>query len=455
MTDIFYGHLSDTERELAICESKFDIDLKKAELMSLYAEKMNEIKEMEAELRVLTEGGTYDDLVAYYEAEAEENNDKKESAISAFIQAISDFINGIITSIGNLFKSPEDKAKEDALKNANGDVTIVDAKKAIFAPFGNALATFKNTFSKEPTEQEAEQAGKSINDYIDKAQEALDNFLPTANLIGTAGGIMHVTAVAHSSFKYWQNEMPTIKLSISEAATNVRSAVTGGLSNMLKTVETFTGLNEPSNSKAAAVYNNAKAKIEGFIKGAKKIVEPIKGFIDALFGFAGKNKDAKKTDGNADQNANANADGTQNAGTNASGTNTSGTPNTNTNQTAGQNNGQTTATKATTNTTREVKKSDDGTTTTITTTTKGSKGGVEYYKNLKAKFERQKNAATTDEEKNKIQQKINNAQAQIAKLTPKSSTVVNNSNNTNPSQVDVEQESAEDDFFADLENYLK
>jgi hypothetical protein len=126
MDNIFYGHLSDTERELAIYESKFNIDIKKAELMSIYAEKMDEIKEMEAELRVLTECGTYDDLVAYYEAEAEENNDQKESAVGAFFKAIGDFIQGVITAIANVFKSPEERKKEEALKKASGQYGRID-----------------------------------------------------------------------------------------------------------------------------------------------------------------------------------------------------------------------------------------------------------------------------------------------------------------------------------------
>lgn len=288
MNDIFYGHLSDTERELAIYESKYDIDMMKADLMSIYAEKMNEIKEKEAELRVLTEGGTYDDLVAYYEAEAETNNEQKQSAISAFIQAITDFIGNIITSITNLFKKPEEKANEEAAKNADGEMNIPNVTESVFKPLNKAINSFKNTFSKEPSAQEAEQTSSTITELMDIASSNLEHVL---NISIYAAGVGAGQKIVDKGLTF-------IKVPAKDVAGKIKSMFGDGLKSITDWISTLASVKKPSDENTAKWYDGIMKRLNEFVQGFSKIPQGISDIIKHI-----ANKSGKKTDAGTDQNS--------------------------------------------------------------------------------------------------------------------------------------------------------
>lgn len=279
MIDTFYGHLSDIEREIAIYESKYEIDMKKAELMSIYAERMNEIKEMEAELRVLTEGGTYDDLVAYYEAEAEENNAKKEGTIQAIINAFTSLIEKVISAITNLFKKPEDKAKEDAAKNAKGEMTIPNVTEAVFSPFNKALNRFKNTYSKEPTDQEAQQTTAAIDQFMDLAMDGLKRTLDvTINGVAYGAG----QSIGRDIADAWKGKFPSIKTAVSEAPGKIKSMFLKGLNSIGEYMKTLGTLKKPAGANAAKECDGSISRFDAFIKMLGNVPNGILGIIDNI-----------------------------------------------------------------------------------------------------------------------------------------------------------------------------
>ena len=116
MSDIFKSYLSDEERADAIEESIYEIQMAKLNAMYEMVDKNLELNMLEAEAKVLTESGTYDDLDYLYEEANKEAAEKKEGIISKIIGAVKQIWQAITNTITNFFsknKDAEDEAEVD------------------------------------------------------------------------------------------------------------------------------------------------------------------------------------------------------------------------------------------------------------------------------------------------------------------------------------------------------
>lgn len=136
---IYNAYLTGEERELAVQEAVINNEYAKYctlfEMVCLQQEQM----ERDAELKVFSESGTYDDLAYLIEAAAEEVAEKKDGIIKKIIGAIGSLINTVINKVKSFFgKGLDDNAEievsEDAVKKHG---LIAKAKSEISAGVAN------------------------------------------------------------------------------------------------------------------------------------------------------------------------------------------------------------------------------------------------------------------------------------------------------------------------------
>ena len=129
---IFNEYLTGIDRELAIEESAFDTEFSK--LQTMYEMCNLQLAQMhkDAELKVLTESGTYDDLT-YLIIEAEnEVGQQKQGIISRIIDAIGRLFSAIGNKIQSIF------GKGDANTEVEGPADTVDKANALITAINNA-----------------------------------------------------------------------------------------------------------------------------------------------------------------------------------------------------------------------------------------------------------------------------------------------------------------------------
>ena len=129
---IFNEYLTGIDRELAIEESAFDVEFSKLQTMYEMVKLQYDQMCKDAELKVLTESGTYDDLTFLIsEAEAEVGEQKK-GIIARFIEAIGKLFSAIGKKISEIF----------GLGDANMDVEVpadtVEKGNALLNSINNA-----------------------------------------------------------------------------------------------------------------------------------------------------------------------------------------------------------------------------------------------------------------------------------------------------------------------------
>ena len=157
---IFNEYLTGLDRELAIEESAFDTEFSKLNTMYEMVNLQLTQMQKDAELKVLTESGTYDDLT-YLISEAEtEVGQQKKGIIATIIDAIGRLFSAIGTKISQIFgkgeanmevEAPaETVEKGNAIVNAmneahNGDfsgaLNLLNAVKIPVITAGGAVAT--------------------------------------------------------------------------------------------------------------------------------------------------------------------------------------------------------------------------------------------------------------------------------------------------------------------------
>lgn len=103
MTDIYEGYLSPEERKEAIADAKLDALFERCNMMYEMVQLQYEQNVREAELKVLIEGGTYDDLAYLIEEAGEDAADKKKGLIGTLIDGIISLFKQIGESIRKLF----------------------------------------------------------------------------------------------------------------------------------------------------------------------------------------------------------------------------------------------------------------------------------------------------------------------------------------------------------------
>ena len=104
MNSIYYESLVGDERQDYVEEMASELETKKLLFMLETVDKSLEIAREEAELKVLTESGTCDDLIALYTEAEEEANKKKDGIIRKIATRIKTMINTIIGKIHGLIE---------------------------------------------------------------------------------------------------------------------------------------------------------------------------------------------------------------------------------------------------------------------------------------------------------------------------------------------------------------
>lgn len=187
MNDLFYGYLTEAEKEFMAIESAFNIELEKQLLAYEYASKIQDIKNMQSDLRVLTESGTYEDIENLYMEAGEEAEEKKKGIIRKIIDGISNLISNIIGAIGKLFKGKKDNEVEDALKKANGKTIKVKDPSKISKLFNKASGDIQRIV--RPDAEITVESAKKVGGII----------------AAFTAGVAAIGAVTISMAKYWKD----------------------------------------------------------------------------------------------------------------------------------------------------------------------------------------------------------------------------------------------------------
>lgn len=113
----------------------FDDKLTKLNSFLEYAVRDNLIKCEKAELKVMQESGTMDDLVALYEASAEEFGNRLKKTVEKIIKSFCDFVDGIMDKVHAVFDG----------KDLTRVIAAAKDRCAIEPDFANQVITF-NTY---------------------------------------------------------------------------------------------------------------------------------------------------------------------------------------------------------------------------------------------------------------------------------------------------------------------
>ena len=145
MSRVYNAYLSDDERLIAVESARMDLQFARYNVMLEMIDQKLDLNKKAAELKVLEESGTYDDLeYLYMEAENEAGQEK-----TGVIQSICNAIKTVIQSISNAIKNFVNKNKANTNAEVEVDATEYDnanklingwnnVKKAINLPDNNS-----------------------------------------------------------------------------------------------------------------------------------------------------------------------------------------------------------------------------------------------------------------------------------------------------------------------------
>ena len=146
MSDIFKSYLSEEERAIAIEESTYEIQMAKLNAMYEMVDKNLELNMLEAEAKVLTESGTYDDLDYLYEEANKEAAEKKEGIISKIIGVVKQIWQAITNTITNFFSKNKDV--EDEVEVDENDEKRMNALNGVWGKIKQLLNFVRNNGAK-------------------------------------------------------------------------------------------------------------------------------------------------------------------------------------------------------------------------------------------------------------------------------------------------------------------
>ena len=146
MSDIFKSYLSEEERAIAIEESRYEIQMAKLNAMYEMVDKNLELNMLEAEAKVLTESGTYDDLDYLYEEANNEAAEKKEGIISKIIGVVKQIWQAITNTITNFFS--KNKVGEGEAEVDENDEKRVNALNGVWGKIKLVLNFVRNNGAK-------------------------------------------------------------------------------------------------------------------------------------------------------------------------------------------------------------------------------------------------------------------------------------------------------------------
>ena len=146
MLDIFKSYLSEDERDIAIEESVYEIQMAKLNAMYEMVDRNLELNMLEAEAKVLTESGTYDDLDYLYEEANAEAAEKKEGIIAKIVGVVKTIWEKITSAITKFFSKGE-TAKDEVEVDEN-DEKRMNALNAIWGKIKQVLNFVRNNGGK-------------------------------------------------------------------------------------------------------------------------------------------------------------------------------------------------------------------------------------------------------------------------------------------------------------------
>lgn len=139
--ELFYSYIDDNDKEFMAIEAAADIEMQKSLLALEYADRLYDIKLRQAELKVLNESGTFEDLDALYEAAGKENSERKDGIIKTIWNKISKFISDIKTAIVNLVtKKKVDDFTDAANSGKLGNINLPKDPNKIMDAVKSALS---------------------------------------------------------------------------------------------------------------------------------------------------------------------------------------------------------------------------------------------------------------------------------------------------------------------------
>lgn len=332
MTAMF-SYLNDTEKENLVIESESAIGVMKADLMMEYARGLEQIRLKEAELRVLNEGGTYEDLVSYYTEAENAANEITQKASQGIFARLKNLISGIIKSITEFFTGQAQKdamtqlqQDPEATKNGNfPDLGVCKAKieeiisvitgfftnssnpleaiakvtgaAAIIAAIAKTISTFKNG--------KCEQQEATIGEVTEKAPMKNTSFIA---MINESAGINDAIKKFNGLVEKWsadtekeQNtEVKANKNKIVAIVTSPFALIGGAMTKLFGAVTSLTnkikggGNSGEGEGEAAPAEGNANPKTKPVTQWtAQEIIDNAK--PDKIKGLkpASKNKIAK------------------------------------------------------------------------------------------------------------------------------------------------------------------
>lgn len=275
---IYKEYLSGEARDIAIQEATLENELMKLDTM--YEMSVLQLEQMyrDAELKVLAESGTYEDLMFLYEqADAEVKPQQ-----GNIFQKIIDAIMGILGSIGNAIKnifsigSPEDEV--EVPKD-----TVETAKKSL-GMFGNIKQGIERVKNK---------------DYLGGLQILKAIALPALAVGAVAGGTVVMVKMKKGEADALVKKLGEMKDYFTDAIAKIKQAVSN-----------FFNKNKPATTDANGNATNANEgtkndegilkgvfdKLRGFASNIKKIIDSFFTYIKKAFPGA-----KKKIDNLADQ----------------------------------------------------------------------------------------------------------------------------------------------------------
>ena len=140
---MYEDYLDEVDRATAIQEAKNELEMTRFNFMLEMVERKYEVNCKNAELKVLTEGGTYDDLEFLYEEAKKEKDGEKQGIITTIINAIISVINSITTAISNFFNGKK-KAKNDPNKIVKVPKEEADQSSFICSKFNSMKSTISD-----------------------------------------------------------------------------------------------------------------------------------------------------------------------------------------------------------------------------------------------------------------------------------------------------------------------
>lgn len=140
---MYEDYLDEVDRATAIQEAKNELEMTRFNFMLEMVERKYEVNCKNAELKVLTEGGTYDDLEFLYEEAKKEKDGEKQGIITTIINAIISVINSITTAISNFFNGKK-KAKNDPNKIVKVPKEEADESSFICSKFNSMKSTISD-----------------------------------------------------------------------------------------------------------------------------------------------------------------------------------------------------------------------------------------------------------------------------------------------------------------------